>query len=82
MRNLSPASTPHPRSWSAATVASSCATGIQTLSPERPCELDATGSERVAERFAAARVGGRDVRDTRRFAGVAPHTHDEPLQEV
>ena len=33
MRNRSPASTPQPSSWSAATVASSCATGIQTLSP-------------------------------------------------
>lgn len=45
-------------------------------------QLDAPGAEGIAERFASSRVGGRDVRDTRRFAGIAPHADHDPLQEV
>ena len=54
MRNLSPASTPQPRSCRAATVASSCATGIQTFRPELPCDSMPRCAKRLAERFAAA----------------------------
>ena len=71
MRNRSPASTPQPRSCSAATVASSCATGIQTFSPELPWESMPRSRSVVDERLAPQRVRRCDGSGAGRAVRVA-----------